>query len=224
MGPPPPTAWTTTQVFVTPTSLTTVDLSSFANVAAATTDTYRARGDFDGQGHSLPDEWLPPDYTGPREPLYPSRYYAPEGREAPRLDASMPFSFPDPISGVTGAVGCVGQQVAFGEQSVEAIHLAVASTEGTQEASFGLVYPEGESETVAALVGAWDQWDGNARLAAYTPYVRTLSADDPTRQAYIYHVTLRPTMGRPVALELPMAPWIKILAITVETTPGDEGL
>jgi hypothetical protein len=213
-----------TPAFVNPTSLTPVDLTRSLNVAAATTDSYRARGDFDGRGRSLPAEWLPRDHTGPAEPLYPSGYYAPEGRGGRRHGVSVPFSYPEPASGVTGAVACMAQQVPLGEQGVRAVHLAVTSTEGPQEASFGLTYSDGESEATTVLVGAWDQWDGDARLAAYAPYVRTLSEDDATKQAYIYHVTLMPTRATPAVLELPRAPWIKVLAITAETTPQDEGL
>jgi hypothetical protein len=210
-------------VFVRPWSLTPVDLTDLLNVAALTSDGYRGRGDFDGRGNSLPAEWLPPDHTGPMEPLYPSGYYAPEGQGTPGREASVPFSFPEVTSGVGGAVACVGQQVSFGGRGARAIHLAVTSTEGPQTGSFGLTYPDGETEPAPVLVGGWNQWDGEARLAVYTPYVRTLSADEATRQAYIYHVTLLPTKGEPEALELPKAPWIKVFAITVETTPGDEG-
>ncbi len=199
------------RIHVRSTGVRPVDLSSHTNVVAAVIDSYRARGDFDGRGRSLPAEWLAPDQSGPAEQLYPSGYYAPA-----RPQASVPFAFPPMSSGVGGAVACAGQSIALGEPAAERVHIIAASTSGPVEAGFGMVTQSGEREVVNAFVPPWEERIEGVPLAAYTPYVRTLAGDDAGQQAYLYHLTLSPESGRAVALELPDAPWVKILAITVE--------
>ncbi len=197
--------------FVRPTNVRPIDLSAYANVRAIASDSYRARGDFDGRGASLPAEWLPPDQSGPKEHLYPDGYYAP-GR--PRTD--IPFAFPAMSSGVAGAVACSGQTIPLGEKGAVQIHMAIASSEGPRATTFRLADAAGEVHPVTVPVPPWDQWTEGAAITAYCPYLRTLSGDDTGRQAYLYHLTLSPPSGTAVSLELPREPWIKILAMTVE--------
>ena len=199
------------RIHVRSTGVRPIDLSSHTNVVAAVADAYRARGDFDGRGRSLPAEWLAPDQSGPTEQLYPSGYYAPG-----RPQASVPFAFPAMISGVGGAVACAGQSIALGEPGAERVHIVAASTSGPVEAGFSMVTQSGEREVVNALVPPWDERIEGVPLGAYTPYVRTLAGDDASQKAYLYHLTLSPQSGTAVALELPEAPWVKILAITAE--------
>jgi hypothetical protein len=91
-----------------------------------------------------------------------------------------------------------------------------ASTAGACEATFGLTNGAGEGERITLLVPPWDERAAEVAVALYCPYVRTLSEDTP-QHVYLYHLTLRaPTEGA-VSLELPAAPWVKILAITVES-------
>ena len=203
-------------VFVRSADVQPVNLSSHTNTPAVVTDSYRSRGDFDGRGRSLPAELLPPDQTGPIEQLYPSGYYAPAAAEAP-----IPFAFPDVGSGVGGAVACNGQTVALGEHGARAVHLIVASTEGERETTFGLTRATGDTELVAASVPGWDSRSERLPIAVYCPYVRTLGGDDAARQAYLYHLVLRPREGAAAALELPKEPWIKVLAVTMERAPSE---
>ena len=190
-----------------------VDLSSFANVIAVTAETYRARGDLDGRGQSLPAECLPPDRSGPREQVYPSGYYAPGTPER-----RMPFAFPETSSGTGGAVACAGQSIPLGELAAARVHLLIASTAGTGEAHFGLTRESGQVDTVAAVIPSWTEPVEGVPVGAYAPYVRSLAADDPSTAVYLYHVTLSAPTGKAVSLELPRAPWIKIVALTVEDT------
>jgi hypothetical protein len=203
-------------VFVRSAEVQPVDLSSYTNVPAVATDSYRARGDFDGRGRSLPAELLPPDQSGPVEPLYPSGYYAP-GDENP----AIPFSFPNVSSGIGGAVACNGQTVPLGERGAVAVHLLVASTEGERETTFGLAQTTGEVEPITVVVPGWEERSERLPVAAYCPYVRTLSNDDPAQPAYLYHLVLKPGKGAASALQLPKEPWIKVLAVTIESAPAE---
>ncbi len=203
-------------VFVRSAEVQPVDLSSYTNVSAIATDSYRARGDFDGRGRSLPAELLPPDQSGPVEQLYPSGYYAP-GDENP----AIPFSFPNVGSGIGGVVACNGQTVPLGERGAVAVHLLVASTEGERETTFGLAQTTGEVEPITVVVPGWESRSERLPVAAYCPYVRTLSNDDPAQHAYLYHLVLKPGKGVASALQLPKEPWIKVLAVTVESAPAE---
>ncbi len=198
-------------VLVRSDSMYMVDLSQFGNLPGIAVDSYRARGDFDRRGDSLPAEWLPPDQTGPREPVYPAGYYSPGVQSA-----GVPFAYPDVSAGVGTVVGCSGQRIGLGDRGAVRIHLLAASTEGDQPAVFRIVLQSGEVEETTLVVPGWSSQAAGAEVAAYTPYVRTLTTDDATRQAYLYHLSLTPK-GRATALELPSAPWARIVAITTET-------
>jgi hypothetical protein len=201
-----------------------LDLSSLTNVAAVTTDSYRARGDIDGQGHSLPAECLPPDLSGARADLYPSGYYA-QVTEQP-----IPFAFPDASSGVGGAVACRGQSVALGgtgsgpsgsagvpPASVRRAYILVASTGESGHPEFKAKTPAGSMPlSYPETLWNWtEKGEGGAPAAAYTPYLRGLSSDDATTAACLRMITLALPQGA-VSLELPRDPQVKIIAITVE--------
>ncbi len=202
-------------VFVKSDDIQPVDITSFTNVAAIATDSYRARGDFDGRGRSLPAELLPPDQSGPIVQLYPSGYYAP-GNEHP----AIPFSYPNVSSGIGGIVACNGQTIPLGTRGAMAIHLLVASTEGERETTFGLVKATGEVESKTVMVPAWDSLSQRLPVAASCSYIRTLSNDDSSQSAYLYHLVLKPNEGAASALQLPKEPWIKVLAVTIECAPS----
>ncbi len=200
-----------TQVFVRADRFRAIDLSPYANVMAVVPDSYRAQGDFDGRGRSLPAEWLPPDPFGPRDQLYPSGYYAPGH---PR-DEVM-FSFPSASGSVGAAVACTGQSIPLGEAGATKVHMVAASTRGAYEAAFGLTSATGEAESVSVMVPSWDESPAGAPFALYCPYVRTFS-EDILQNVYLYHLTLAPRAGAAASLGLPEAPWVKVLAITVES-------
>ncbi|MBE9566716.1 MAG: hypothetical protein IMF16_08195 [Proteobacteria bacterium] len=198
-------------VLVRASGVRAVDLASVVNVPAVTSDTHRARGDFDGQGRTFPAEWMPPDRSGAAEDLYPSGYYSPG-----EAWLAIPFTFPDAQSGVGMGVACTGQSIPLGEQGVNRIHLLAASTAGARSTTFGLRSSDGETEQVELMVPSWTQPEGPARIGAYAPYVRTLTSDVAGPAVYLYHLTLEPSGGAAVSLELPREPWIRMLAITVE--------
>jgi len=198
-------------VFVRPTKVHPIELSAYANVRAIAADGYRARGDFDGRGSSLPAEWLPPDQTGPREHMYPDGYYAPG-----KPGTDIPFAFPAVNSGVGAAVACSGQSIPLGERGAVQVHIVIASTEGARPTTFHLTDDSGEVHAMTVAVPPWDEQVEGAPMAAYCPYVRTLSGDDSARGAYLYHLTLSPPSGTAISLGLPREPWIKLLAVTVE--------
>ncbi len=188
----------------------TLDLSAFVNVGAITTDSGRARGGFDASGRSLPAEWLPPDQAGPAVDVYPGGYYAPWS------SADLPFAFPATTSGVGGAVACIGQSIPLGKQGAVRVHLLAASAADPREATFALRGPAGPTDWLTVRVPSWARRDDTVAVGAYVPYVRSLAGDEAA-PAYLYHVILEPASPGAVSLELPRAPDIKVLAMTVET-------
>jgi len=191
-----------------------VDLSAFVNVPALTTEDYRARGDFDGRGNSLPAEWFPADQSSPHEDLYPAGYYAPQPD-----DGGVVFAFPDLHSGIGGAIACTGQWIPLGEEGAAAVHLVAAATAGAKNVSFKLETEEGEVTSVLVEVPAWDTWDGETSIAFYSPYVRSLQGDMAGRPAFLYRITVASPSGSAVRLGLPKDPHIKVLAVTAESKP-----
>jgi len=119
-------------------------------------------------------------------------------------------------SGVGAAVACSGQSIPLGERGAAQVHLVIASTEGARPTTFHLTDDSGEVHQVAVPVPPWDERIQGMPIAAYSPYIRTLSGDDAGRGAYLYHLTLSPPSGTAVSLGLPQEPWIKLLALTVE--------
>ena len=186
-----------------------LDISSFINVPAITTDGTRARGDFDGAGRSLPAEYLPPDLSGAPGDLYPSGYCAFPTEEP------IPLAFPDTGSGLGGAVACAGQSVPLGTERVKRILLLAASTAGWRNTEFGLRGEAGSLERLPVGVPSWTERVDGSPVGASTPFLRSMSGDEAT-PAYLYLLTLTPTSPTAGALELPRAPEIKLLAITVE--------
>ena len=194
-------------------SFRTIDLAKATNVVAVTDDAHRGRGDFDGQGRSLPAEWVPPDQTGAADRIYPSGYYAPSTPLA-----EVPFAFPDASSGVAGAVACNGQQIVLGSKPVKRVHLLLASSEQQDQITLGLRLADGQAEQVTLAAPGWTELppDYPRDVGAYTPYLRALGGDDPSHSASLYHRTLAPASAGAIALDLPVHPSVKILAITVE--------
>jgi hypothetical protein len=190
-----------------------LDLTTLLNVPAITTETYRAWGDFDGAGRSLPAECLPPDLSGAQGNLYPSGYYA------PTTGAPITFAFPELNSGIAGAVACAGQSVSLVSTYVRRIHLLAASTAGARHIEVTLKHGDGRAQPTTLSVPSWIEREALSPDCApgiYSPYVRGASGDT-AMPAYLYLLTLESDSPDAVELELPRAPWVKILAITLET-------
>ena len=191
----------------------TLDLTSLANMVAITDDAHRSRGDMDGQGRSLPAEWLPPDQTGAADGIYPTAYYAPlVGTEG------VPFLFPDTSTGVAGAVACDGQAIPLGDKGVTRVHLLLANTGEDREIGFGLQLADGALQQVTVSAPAWRSAapSGTEDIGLSCPYLRTMTNDDGTAPGVLYHRVVSSSTGRAVSLALPKEPSVKILAVTVE--------
>jgi hypothetical protein len=188
-----------------------LDLSSLANVVAVTTDSYRARGDIDGRGHSLPAECLPPDLSGARADLYPSGYYAHQTGQP------VPFAFPDAGSGVGRAVACRGQSVPLGGTAAKRAHLLVVNTGETSTPQFGARTPTGVvALSCSGPVRNWrEKGEAGAPVGAYVPYLRGLSGDEATTGGYLPVIVLDLPEGA-TSLALPDDPALKVVAITAE--------
>ena len=188
-----------------------LDLSSFVNVAAVTTDSYRTRGDFDGQGRSLPAECLPPDLSGARGNLYPRGYYS------PCVEDPIPFSFPDASAGVGGAIACAGQHIPLGERGVKCAYLLTATNREPHEVEFSVTTVTGEEEKCSVTVPSWAAPGPIHPIGAYSPYLRGLSSDDAATPAYLHALPVRAdSASNVISLTLPKDPSVKILAITVQ--------
>ena len=188
-----------------------LDISSFVNVAAVTTDSYRTRGDFDGQGRSFPAECLPPDLSGARANLYPRGYYS------PCVESPIPFSFPDAGAGVGGAIACAGQRISLGERGVKCIYLLTATSREPHDVQFSVTTVTGEEEKCSVAVPSWSAPGPIHPIGAYSPYLRGLSSDDATTPAYLHALPVRAdSASNVISLTLPKDPSVKILAITAQ--------
>lgn len=187
-----------------------LDLSGLTNVIAVTTDAQRARGDFDGRGRTFPAEWLPPDLSGAPANLYAAGYYS-QSTAAP-----IPLRFPDAESGLGGVVACAGQTIPLGESGARALWVLAASTAGAQQIEAQLRLAAGGVQPVTLIVPSWMEHTGRYLLGAHAPAVRSLHADDATTPAYLHLIPIQVPEGLAVELELPHAPWVKVVAITVE--------
>jgi len=189
-----------------------LDLSKLTNVVAITDDAHRGRGDFDGQGRALPAEWLPPDATGAADRVYPSGYYCPSPA------SGIPFAFPDISSGLAAAVGCDGQSLELGERGAKRLHLLLASVGQQEEVAFTLQLDSGGTEQVQVRVPGWTEGPQGrpGEVGAYAPYLRTLTQDEGSASACLYHRVLAPSSGLVVSVQLPNEPTVRMLAVTAE--------
>lgn len=194
--------------------VTPVDLSKSAPAPDAT-------GGFDGAGHSLPAEMLPPDAASeadanpflagkPGPPLYPSGYYA------SRANHDIMFLYPKAKS--QGGLACQGQTIPLPGGKYKAVHLLAAATGGqTVTAQFGLGY--GSTPVPQSLpIADWTQTPQapGATVAFRSSYRQTRDGDEAV-PCFLGDYSLSLDSGRRITtLVLPNAPSVKILAISLE--------
>ncbi|MBV9849627.1 MAG: hypothetical protein JO250_08055 [Armatimonadetes bacterium] len=176
-------------------------------------------GDFDGRGHALPAEMLPPDGTAevdinslmladqsggkPGPPLYPDGYYA------GRADHAVPFLYPDNAK-PGNVVVCRGQTLSLPGGNYRAVHLLAAGGGSTVNAAFGLA---GGSQSLT--IADWAAPAG-ATPGFRSPYMVGRDGDAATPITLGDYVLRLDPSQRVDRLTLPDAPAVKIVAITLE--------
>jgi hypothetical protein len=210
-----------------------VDLSKDFNTVGIGFESAPKEADFDGQGHSLPGEMLPPDgstevngnplligQAGPN--LYPSGYYCASTDNG----ANHQISFLYPTKRGNNVIACKGQTIDLPDGRYHALHLlatATASGDPSVAANFGLVYGEGTELDPMPVA----DWDADTRSRPGNPVIGSLAFESPYRLGpdgidssepcalNDYPIKLDPNK-RFSKITLPNDPRIKILAITLE--------
>lgn len=202
-------------------AVTPIDLSRYANGSGVSGPS--GSGDFDGQGHALPTEMLPPDGTAevdanplllarPGPPLYPSGFYTQKTGEGLTDNHSVSFLYPARQS-TSNIVTCQGQTIDL-PGGYTAIHLLAAATGGSPvSADFGL---GGGRQTIK--IADWTQTPtgAGATIGFRCPY--RIGKNGPEAVPCTlgdYKMTVGPS-DKAGSLTLPNNPAIKILAISLE--------
>jgi hypothetical protein len=207
--------------------VTTVDLSKYVTTnGIAGPDKV---GDFDGQGHALPAESLPPDGTSevdtnpllsgkPGPPLYPSGYYAAMTGSGWDSNHDVAFLYPIPHESAANVVVCQGQTLDLPDGNYKAVHLLMAGTSGqTVTASFGL-RTGGQTVAQSLSVTDWTQIPKGPGVtpAFRSPYRIGKSGVEPTQCVLGDYVLTPGPQDKVTGLVLPNDPSLKILAVSLE--------
>jgi len=205
-------------VSVTGGRLVFADLSRLYDVDVTSPDTAPKDGDFDGQGHSLPEEVLPPLVADTKADLqvYPSGcWWSPE--EGAESERRISFQYPPKAAGAKNAVSCAGQTVPVPQGRYRAVHLLAAADSSDAKGALLFSYPM-LTGTARFVVSAWNTEPRNGEKVGFAALHRhSAEGNEPGVKCYLHHVVVEADPGRELsAIELPKNPSIKILAITLE--------
>jgi hypothetical protein len=196
------------------------DLSKGFNTdGVADADSASSAG-FDGQGRSFPAPLLPPY---PDAPVVPAGMWLPTdkiGSDSPRR---IGFRWGPKDGKAKNMISCLGQRVELGksEDFCHVLHLVAASSSKETQINVKLIFDEptgGTSEDRYSLtVGRWDHpSETRDEVAILTPWHYERDGAK-TGAVALYHYTIKVRSPRKlVAVELPLAPDVKIAAITLE--------
>lgn len=203
------------QVEVTEGRLEFVDLASVCDISAASPDTNRGSGDFDGAGASFPAEFMPPDATfGEPTLLYPSGYLL---SRAPQPEGRVSFRYLPHQPGEHTAVACALQKIDIEDGSYRALHILGASTDGAATGEIGLDYADAPASAAITM----SDWTGapasGEKIALVVRHVHTNGGDQADRACRLYHYTIPlDPAKRLTAVTLPKNEKMKIVALTLE--------
>ncbi|MDQ2687279.1 MAG: NBR1-Ig-like domain-containing protein, partial [Armatimonadota bacterium] len=195
-----------------------VDLSRYA-------DTGGDANDFDGQGHGLPSEMLPPDATAevdanplllakPGPPLYPSGFYAQRTGDDWTGNHRVSFLYPAPRQGASSVVTCHGQTIDLPGGNYTAIHLLAAAVGGSPvTADFGF-----GSGHQTVTIADWTQTPtgAGATIGFRSPYRIGKNGPEAVPVTLGDYALSVGAAGKTSSLTLPNNPAIKILAVSLE--------
>jgi hypothetical protein len=182
-------------------------------------DSEHMTGDFDGQGHSFPAEWMPP-YTD--APVTPSAMWLPADAGGPESPRRISFRFGPKDGKLNNYLACRGQRVELGKSSGQCriLHIVAASTEADTATSLKLIFQEPTSQSedqYAITVSRWDHPPSHGEevaLLARRHYER--DGIKPGAVALFHYAIKIQEPRKLVAIILPDMPQIKIAAITLE--------
>ena len=205
-------------VTVTKGNVQAVDLAKYVSAVGIANGSVAGDG-FDGAGHLLPSEYLPPDGTaeqganpllnGPAGvPLYPSGYYSAQVGEGANSNHRVSFLFPQ-ADGTPNVVTCKGQTLTV--PGGRTLHILMAAgSDAPVTADF--VTGNGAPQTVSVASWTTAPTGANVSLGLRVPFRNGKSGPELV-PCYLGDYSL-PLNGK--TLTLPNAPNIKIVAMSVE--------
>jgi hypothetical protein len=199
-------------VQVTGGGMQAIDLAPLSNVVAATSESERRLGNFDGAGQSFPLEAFPPDRSG-GGPWYPAGYYS-------GSPLATPFVYPTAKEGVSAAVACNGQVIELPAGTTR-LHVLGAATAPDVTATFIIEAAGGATREVTVPVSSWMQppQHGEA-IGLRVDLLRTRERDLTDAPRYLHCFTLSLAGPAPaVRIKLPEQPNLRLVALTAETSP-----
>ena len=195
------------------------DLSKGFNTDGVSDAENMAFGNFDGQGRSFPAALLPPYADAP---VVPAGMWLPTektGSESPRR---VGFRWGPKEGKSKNMIACLGQKIELGKSAdlCHLLHLVAASSGKETQVDLKLIFeePTGTSEDLYSLtVGPWDHPGENKdEITTLAPWHNERGGAKAGAVAlYHYMVKIR-TPRKLIAIQLPLAPEVKIAAITLE--------
>ncbi len=195
------------------------DLAKAYNIDGVSDSDDPADGDLDNQGRTFPGVLTPPFANAP---VTPSALWLPNDRLGPESPRRISFKWGPKDPKDKNFIACQGQRVDLGKSSGQCrrLHIVAASTGRDISTELKLIFQEPTSESqdlYAFSVSRWDRppthGEEVALLARY--HHEKTGAQAGAVALYHYVITIREPR-KLVALQLPLAPELKIAAITLE--------
>ena len=204
-----------------------LDLTKDVNAVGMTDSAISGEG-FDGAGHTLPLEMLPPDGTAeiegnpflggkPGPPLYPNGYYSSQTGIDAFSNHAVTFLFPFAAADHPNVLSCAGQSIALPSGSYKAIHILAAATGGQPvSAEFGIRDRDGITARTVSIAD-WKMPPTNGTSIGFrSPYRNGKNGPEPIAAVLGDYILPLESNKKINGLVLPNLPAIKIVAITLE--------
>jgi len=207
------------QIQVNADRLVFTDLSKGYNIDGVSDADNMAAASFDGHGRSFPAALLPP-YTD--EPVTPAGMWLPTDKTGADSPRRIGFRWGPKEGKSKNMIACLGQKIDLSKSTgfCHLLHLVAASSGKETQINVKLIFeePTGTSEDLYSLtVSPWDNPGENKdEIAALTPWHNERDGAKPGAVAlYHYRIKIR-SPRKLIAIQLPLAPEVKIAAITLE--------
>jgi hypothetical protein len=207
-------------VQVTHGQLSFVDLQKYGNICGVTTDAGRKTGNMNAEGLSIPAELTPPYSTGN---IAPSTLWMPQSGTGLDSSRKLSFMWGNKGDGEKNVVQCAGQKILIPAASEKhaachVVDLLLTTTEKNITAAFTLTFPSGSEQYISLPFTEWNSMpQHNEELAWLCRYSRWPNEDSVDKPMALFRIAIRiPDKQRPVSIQLPDAPAIKLIAITLE--------
>jgi hypothetical protein len=191
-----------------------VDLSAYADVAAAAPASDPESGNFDDEGGSFPLERFPPDVTESLalKSVYPTGYLTGDAPAGDRVS----FSYLPAREGRPNAVVCRGQSIKVIRARCDRLHILCASVDGEREADFEIDY-RGGAGSVRLQVAPWTGDPGaGGRIGLASPYSLAGGKIRPQRAALFHYTADLDATKEISSITLPNDDKVRIVALTLE--------